>query len=196
VLKKAAGSNADGILFFHSDQVLEHDVGVVSSMTSLFPTDDAEGSRKAAKRPLWVLQQYVVPATVTGGHKFHIRMPVLAVGALRVFCHLNCRVLAATRVFRADRWTDPLTHITNRSANYDHAEYNAQRQNFPIWALEPASARYLWDRMCAVVAAVFLSLSTNRRHLFVMPNCYELFGFDFMVSCDGTAHFYLRAAGR
>ena len=202
VLKKAAGSNADGILFFHSDQVLDGDAQLLSSVAAVFPpssasSDDAappaaaaattsttaaasvtassagagatvasapaDGPKRGARPSPWILQAYVEPATVTGGHKFHIRMPVLAVGALTVFAHLNCRVLAATRPYTGSAWSDPFVHVTNRSANYTHAEYDAAAQNFSIWALSPASAAYLWSRMCRVVAAVFVLLLKSKR---------------------------------
>ena len=35
--------------------------------------------------------------------------------------------------------------------------------------------------MCAIVGEVFKGLASNRKHFFATNNCYELFGFDFMV---------------
>ena len=39
----------------------------------------------------------------------------------------------------------------------------------------------LFEDICAIVGGVFKGLASNRKHFFATNNCYELFGFDFMV---------------
>ena len=39
----------------------------------------------------------------------------------------------------------------------------------------------VFEEICAIVGGVFEGLASNRKHFFATNNCYELFGFDFMV---------------
>ena len=180
VLKKAAGSNASEIAF-------------VSSSCTDAELDDLAAKRfgdaaaaAATAAPRWILQQYVIPATVRG-RKFHIRVPVLAVGALSLFIHTNCRLISASKPWSLDDLADTFTHVTNLNVNVKHPGYSPWDQNFNIWALPKDVALKIWCVICRITAALFTRAFANRRHFFTLPNCYELFGLDFTVSRDGTA---------
>ena len=152
------------------------------------------GAASAAKpkaSPTWVLQAYVIPATVRS-RKFHIRLPILAIGSLTVLMHSNCRVICATLPWSESYDAqDVFVHVTNLNVNCKHPDYNAWNQNFSLWALPPHVSVLIWSAMRLIVARLFRRVAAVRRHFFTLPNCFELFGLDFTVSSDGELVFYI-----
>ena len=131
-------------------------------------------------------------------------------GDLKVFLYQQCRVLIATEKLDCGlgHVDNKYMHITNRSANESHPDYDEATQNLamelPLAVLQaehsaakvpsaPAAATPKLDdvlgldkesivrQMRELIGPLFDRLSRNRRHFFSLPNCYELFGFDFML---------------
>ena len=144
-----------------------------SSSSSLPPS-----SKKAESR---VLQRYVVPRLVSGGRKFHIRALVLAVGKLDVYLYERARVLIATVPFAGAPPEETYAHITNQSHNRDHPDYDESEQNVELATMDFAKDGSVFEGMKKICGRVFDELSKDRRHFFTLPNCFELFGLDFMV---------------
>ena len=86
-------------------------------------------------------------------------------------------------------------HITNRSFNKGHADYDAALHNVPLsrcGALgcggsqgvgggdddedDDEDTKGLWAQMRQITGVLFGMLSGSKRHFFAMANCYELFG--------------------
>lgn len=171
----------------------------VSAAFSNYKSIAADGSAdsgtvsapKSKASPTWVLQAYVIPATVRS-RKFHIRLPVLAIGTLTVLMHSNCRVICATLPWSESHDTqDTFVHVTNLNVNCKHPDYDAWDQNFSLWALPPDVSVSVWSAMRLIVARLFRRVSAVRRHFFTLPNCFELFGLDFTVASDGALCFLL-----
>lgn len=160
-----------------------------------------------------ILQPYVNPALVRG-RKFHIRALVLAVGSLQVFFHRHCRVLVASDAFSWTDMGNVYCHVSNRGVNQRRGDYDAATQDVDLDALDgdmtlplspavdestaaPAShprvatgtgaSAALLRQMHGIVGELFARLqnSGNRRHFFTLPNCFEAFGFDFVVDAGG-----------
>lgn len=159
----------------------------------------------------WVLQRYVErPLTLGGGHKFHLRVYVLAVGALEVFVYRECLCLAAALPHRDPRASDagmlagqPLhTFITNTCVNaslasFDEAKLVRLLSELPEVVDIPASAPastgpdsrrhaiarvYSGVREC--IARLFASYRGDVGAFMPLPNAFELFGVDMLVQSD------------
>jgi hypothetical protein len=176
VLKKAAGSNASGIQFLRAGCSSEDLASTVGPQFLEVATEE---------RPAWILQRYVIPATVNG-RKFHIRVPVLAVGALDVYVHTNCRVIRASEPWTPADFHNKYVHVTNLNVNCNHPEYSPWEQNFNLWALEKSAALSIWSQVCGLTVKLFANVSRHRRHFLALPNCYELFGLDVAVTETGA----------
>ncbi|OQS06285.1 hypothetical protein THRCLA_01663 [Thraustotheca clavata] len=166
VLKLCDSSNAYGIHFFCQNDTVQ--------MQQCF--DDKQ------KR---VLQQYITPWLTIDQRKFHLRALVLAVGHLDVYVFHDIRVLIATKMYSDTDMDDPFVHITNQSTNKEHGDYNEAEQNVPLSMLNMhgLNVKSVTDQIHCITRGIFLKItaSKNRRHFFSLPNCYELFGFDFMI---------------
>ncbi|DAZ98038.1 TPA: hypothetical protein N0F65_004528 [Lagenidium giganteum] len=179
LLKPADSSNANGIQVLRASSVAS---GVLSKSTDL--------------RRKHVLQRYVNPMLSPQGRKFHVRALVLATGNVQVRIHRELRVLQATHSYCPTAIEDPLVHFTNRSVNCEAPGYDASSQNQSLeefaasFAMWPLCQQREWSTSLRrsihhIITKVFERLSeTNGRHFFALPNCYELFGADFMV--DGS----------
>ncbi|KAH9129915.1 hypothetical protein AeMF1_000078 [Aphanomyces euteiches] len=166
VLKLSDSSNAYGIHFFHLKET--------TSVRSLL----LDGQTR-------VLQKYVQPMLIDG-KKFHIRALVLAVGHLDVYVYENVRVLLASAPFSTDS-LNPFIHITNQSVNKNgNPSYNNENQNVPLSdAFSNDVGTSILHQIHDICRHTFRCLATNRRHFFSLPNCYEIFGFDFLVDING-----------
>ncbi|CAK4233125.1 unnamed protein product [Aphanomyces euteiches] len=132
-----------------------------------------------------VLQKYVQPMLIDG-KKFHIRALVLAVGHLDVYVYENVRVLLASAPFSTES-LNPFIHITNQSVNKNgNPSYNNENQNVPLSdAFSNDVGTSILHQIHDICRHAFRCLATNRRHFFSLPNCYEIFGFDFLVDING-----------
>lgn len=149
----------------------------------------------------WVLQHYLAdPLTVSGGHKFHLRVYVLCVGALRVFVFQDMLVLIAARPYRPDDLTDLYGHLTNtaraaESDNFDETKFvkllsdlpSLIRKQHPQYSQAAAEALAVSVRqqINTITAELFAAYENEYSVFCPMPHCFELFGLDFMVSEGG-----------
>ncbi|KDO32641.1 hypothetical protein SPRG_02342 [Saprolegnia parasitica CBS 223.65] len=166
VLKLCDSSNAFGIFFF-DDASLTFDLFLDKQ-----------------KR---VVQRYISPWLAHRHRKFHLRVLVLAVGHLDVYVFHDVRALVATEAYRHDALENPFVHVTNMSANKGAASYDEAAQNLALSDVAGLDHDQILDQIHASVRLVFQNLTRarNRRHFFSLPNCYELFGWDFMVDDAG-----------
>ncbi|KAF0701101.1 Aste57867_8398 [Aphanomyces stellatus] len=168
VLKLCDSSNAFGIHIFHGRNK--------RSIYSIL--DDMERR---------VLQKYVSPM-LYGDKKFHLRVLVLAVGHLDVYVFEDCRMLVASAPFSTD-CLDSLVHITNQSTNRaGNPRYEERSQNVLLRdaaAFPPDFEVATMSQVHNICRDTFRRVARNRRHFFSLPNCYELFGLDFMVDVTG-----------
>ena len=84
---------------------------------------------------------------------------------------------------------DHFAHITNKSHNVEHADYDGATQNIELASLPFAAS--VFEEMKAICKTLFNELSKDRKKFFTLENCFELFGLDFMVDAheDKVRHF-------
>lgn len=196
VLKKAHSSNANEMQILTAKELKK--AAVALSASDEEQGDDADDSLvlrlkgllmppETDKPSLWILQRYIEPH-LFHGRKFHLRALFLCVGDLAAYVHENVRCLIATEPFDPARENGGclLAHITNMGVNQDHPEYNEERQNIGLEELGGAEeARHIRNEIVKILGLTLASVrSAGRRHLFFLPNCWEVFGADFLIEAE------------
>lgn len=154
----------------------------------------------------WVLQKYIAKPLLLHGHKFHLRVYVLCVGALRVFVFNHILLLLAARAYDEADLEDIYRHLTNtaRAAetdNFDEEKYVRVLDDLPSMLglglgpdgeSAPADGRASVEAVRAQVHAITKDLFAafeNEYTVFApMPQCFELYGLDFMIDAAWGVH--------
>ena len=157
----------------------------------------------------WVLQRYVArPLLLGGGRKFHIRLYVLADGALDVWVFSEALVLLA-----AQPWA-PLgapgggdvrfAHLTNTCVGAEAPGFDESACVFALselpGLLQAAGAVNSSEEAAARLQRLSADMRDCVRHTFTaleggemagfapLPNAWELYGLDFLVDEDWRVH--------
>lgn len=156
----------------------------------------------------FVAQPYIHPPLLlnsenaAGNRKFHLRVYVLAVGALKVYVYPEMLAL-----FAADEYHSPSSssttsasaadelsrHLTNTCLQDGTREGSVQR----FWEL-PSNLQNqspsgdwkcdIFTQICSVAGEVFEAAARGQMvHFQPLPNAFELFGLDFLVDTDLSA---------
>lgn len=152
----------------------------------------------------WVLQRYVPNLLLlNGGRKFHLRVFIVCVGALRVHVFQQYIAFFATEAHDKD---GHYSHITNACQQRDHAEFDQEtvfklpRELAAIFASErgvgPSQAEFdfthprgrILQNLCTVIASSFAALKPCSAVFQPQANCFELFGLDFLVDQNLDVH--------
>jgi tubulin--tyrosine ligase len=147
----------------------------------------------------WVLQRYVEnPLLVLGGgHKFHLRVYVLCVDALKVYVFNQMLVLIAAHNYDADDTDDIYRHLTNTARavedmRFDEAKFVKLIDDLPEITNEKMQGKKQVEKIKAEIYAItselFSAFEAEYTVFAPMDNCFEIFGLDFMLSDDGTVH--------
>ena len=181
-LKPADSSNAFGIKFC-ADNDLE---------------ETYKEARAGDERALWVAQRSIPSLPLLERNKFHLRLLALVVGDLECFVFDDARVLVSPVPMSDD---NDHARITNRSFNVDHAAYDAAKHNQSLRACGELDGAALLKQARTLISGVAKRLARadalrrgsngappppsttgEKRHFFALPNAWELFGVDAMVT--------------
>lgn len=152
----------------------------------------------------WVLQRYVPNLLLLdGGRKFHLRVFIICVGALKV--HLFKEYIAffsSSPLVDDDRWS----HITNAAHQRYHNKFDEEmafklphelaRLSESTLGLSHEQALKdfthpdgkILSNLAMVIAESFRALKTQPAVFQPHPNCFELFGLDFLVDRELNVH--------
>ena len=154
----------------------------------------------------WVVQRYVDRPLLVGGRKFHVRTYVLAVGAapMRVLVYDQMLALFAADAYPAAGEGGRPRDISNLDAHLTNTcritrqklggGMTPEEEATHVRLLDeisgelggPAGLRRVKDEIGALVAECLDAVSSDLSFM-PMANCFELFGFDFLVDRDGGA---------
>ena len=143
----------------------------------------------------WVVQEYIERPLLLRGRKFHIRVYVLAVGGLKVFVYQHCLVLCALEQYRPEDTENNYAHITNTFQQQSHPNFVESEcvlllddideilTEQGILDAADKKAKILKD-MGHIVAEAFDAYKGEFSVFQPLPNCFEIYGVDFMVDED------------
>ena len=141
----------------------------------------------------WVLQKYIHAPLLLGGHKFHLRVYILCVGALKVYVYEGILVLLAAHKYDVEDLDDIYRHLTNtaRSAediNFDENKFvkllsddlpelqNHARVKDPVKAVLD-----MRQGIREITGELFSAFENEYTIFSPLTNCFEIYGLDFMV---------------
>lgn len=129
------------------------------------------------------------------GHKCHLRVHVLVVGALSVWVHDAPLVLLAS-----EPWSEPpasvvgehadgrMAHLSNHCVQMEGRQYDERSHTRTLYeAFEPELAQSLMDQARAIAMSALGPFARGTASFFALPHCFELFGVDLAVDCYGRA---------
>ncbi|EPQ60840.1 TTL-domain-containing protein [Gloeophyllum trabeum ATCC 11539] len=132
------------------------------------------------------------------GHKFHIRAYVLARGALQVYLYTNALALFSSAPYgppspaRDSTGIDLTPHLTNTCLQPEHSEAHVRTLDELVGCsvlsadggkvVTQEDVERIKIRMGEITAEVFKAALENPIHFQPLPNAFELFGVDFLVS--------------
>lgn len=123
--------------------------------------------------------------------KFHIRVYVLAVGALRVYVYREMLALFAAQPYQppteSEQTPDLAGHLTNTCFQDESTKATSV---YRFWNLEDSGLSSDWKdqvfgQICQVTGEVFEAAAREQTvHFQAIPNAFELYGVDFLVDAD------------
>lgn len=142
----------------------------------------------------FIAQPYIHPPLLLeskGNKKFHVRVYVVAVGALKVYVFKEMLALFAAKPYsrplrdRDDEVIDLTCHLTN-TCFQDESTRDSSVSRF--WELDEGATPKddwkcdVWEQICSIVGEVFEAAAREQMvHFQTLPNAFEIFGVDFLV---------------
>lgn len=155
----------------------------------------------------FIAQPYIHPPLLLpelSNRKFHIRVYVLAIGALKVYVYKDMLAL-----FAGVPYTSPITsstteeveakeldlsaHLTNtclQTYTSPNAAENSVHRFWDLPSLSPthfpqSKAENIWDQICEVTGDLFEAAARGMMiHFQPMEQAFEVYGLDFLVDAD------------
>ena len=148
----------------------------------------------------YLLQAHVDRPLLIRKCKFHIRANVLAAGRLDVYLHQAITLKVACKPFVFGDWDDRYMHITNHGTQKNHESFEASKHHLMLEDMDKVAekkkncngdaslpSQFVRKQIQDIVGAVFrAAVAKGMSCFFPMQNCFEVFGFDFMVRDDFT----------
>jgi tubulin--tyrosine ligase len=143
----------------------------------------------------WVIQRYVERPLLVDRRKFHLRVYVLCVGRLHVYVCKDVLALFSLRVYDGADFSERDAHITNTCVQNPESP-EEEKRSVQMWdevveAIRKekgdgsgAAAEGVFAEICRTVGDIFSAVSPEQMTFMALPNCFELFGFDFLLDED------------
>ncbi|KAK3402256.1 survival protein sure-like phosphatase/nucleotidase [Sordaria brevicollis] len=186
--------------------------GAVQKVGKGDDSDDDAGINTSHLRH-FIAQPYVHPPLLLPelqNRKFHIRVYVLAVGALKVYVYKDMLALFAGVPYVAPSSTTPTTsdgdgdasegpeldlsaHLTNTCLQTYLSPQAAENSVHRFWDLPALSPSYfpqnkaedIWEQICEVTGELFEAAARGMMiHFQPMEQAFEVYGLDFLVDAD------------
>jgi hypothetical protein len=148
----------------------------------------------------WVVQKYIDrPLLLFGNRKFHIRAYIVAVGALRVYLYGGMLALFAKKAYDRSNLTDKFSHITNTCIQSGESDFSERDSVKEFWKLDESGEisrdqlDQIFEGMKLVTADVFSALINEASVFQPLPNCFEIYGLDFLVERETLQVYFLEA---
>ena len=139
----------------------------------------------AVNQMRFYVAQLYIPPLVVDSRKFHLRVYALAVGALKVFIWPDVLALFAQKEYSGPTNSkfDANIHLSNTGLS-DGSSHDIVRLLADL-PLSQSLKAGIYDDICEITRDIFLAAATTQATAFQpLPNAFELFGLDFIVSND------------
>ncbi|EQC38474.1 hypothetical protein SDRG_04182 [Saprolegnia diclina VS20] len=146
----------------------------------------------------WVVQAYVQRPLLLKKRKFHVRVYVVAVGCLQVFVYQNVLLLTSLDAYNPANTDNKLSHITNTFQQQDHPNFveadcvllleDMEAILMDDQGISAVEAKTITTNMLADIGAITGEVFDAYRGEFSvfqpLPNCFEVYGVDFLIDED------------
>ena len=153
----------------------------------------------------WVLQRYLDDILTVFGHKFHLRVYILCVGALKVYVYDNILMLIAAHHYDKDNLDDIYSHLTNTARAVEDSLFEEtkfikllddlpsfllgrkfKKNQVHIDSIEKANdvTEQIKHDIHDICGELFTAFENEYSVFCPMSNCFEIFGLDFVVDND------------
>lgn len=144
----------------------------------------------------FVVQEYLSRPLLLKGiqnRKFHIRAYTLCLSSLKVFVHKNLLLLSTQQSYQAPSFeADQLPkHLTNTCYQKDFNETGSDEAFVhSFWAIKDAAfpSTSVWQQIKDITKELFQAAVAQPVNFQTLPNAFELFGVDYMVTDDLQVH--------
>lgn len=150
----------------------------------------------------WVLQRYIEhPLLIQNGHKFHLRVYALCVGALKVYVFDKILMLIAACKYCLDDLDNIYAHLTNtaraaENLTFDEKKFVQLLDDLPHHLMRYCSDRVsdlntaykivdnIYSQVHSITGELFKAFENEYTIFCPMTNCFEIYGLDYLVDAD------------
>ncbi|OLY80155.1 putative tubulin-tyrosine ligase [Smittium mucronatum] len=155
----------------------------------------------------FVIQRYIDNPLLLkkyGNRKFHIRTYCVAISTIKVYVYRPMLALFASSLYDSDfkTPTNVFSHITNTHVQTENPEFDPNSVVHSFWDLAssspessdigPQDLENIYDQIKKLTGGIFDAVSSQPTNFQPWPNCFEVFGLDFLVD-DSFNVFFLEA---
>ncbi|CAF0800267.1 unnamed protein product [Didymodactylos carnosus] len=143
----------------------------------------------------WVIQRYIEnPLLLCGGRKFHLRVYIVVDENLKVYIYDGILALFASKSYNLTMSTlsDRLVHITNTCVQMSDDEKTMDEHMLvkEFFKLdEDLNHQKIYEQIKLIVKEIFGGLHHEISLFQPIQNCFEIYGFDFIIDRNLTVYF-------
>lgn len=170
------------------------DISIVKDFSDIIDaTEDCPDIRE------WVLQRYISNPLLVNGHKFHLRVYVLCLGALKVYVYGGSGILMLLAAHKYSSDTeDSFAHLSNTAKGAELSDFDEEKyvmllddlpqclfrdypQKFDSLNSATVQVEKIRSSINSITCELFRAYENEYTVFSPMANCFELYGLDFMM---------------
>ncbi|KAF9651393.1 tubulin-tyrosine ligase [Thelephora ganbajun] len=213
ILKPGMADRGIGIRLFNSKDALQSIFEEFEENEDAEDEDEGDTAVVVSQLRHFVIQEYLAnpllldpdqsagkAVTNPRGYKFHLRVYCVASGALKVYLYTRILALFSSVPFALPKAGDSnpslKPHLTNTSLQMDQGEACVRLLSELVGCqiLSPGCDRKLTEEdvndlinhIGKILSETFKAALENPVHFQPLPNAFELFGVDFVVTCENS----------
>lgn len=176
IIKPALGDRAHGIHIFRTQNELQ----------TILDKQEQETDDDCQMRE-YLVQEYIADPQLFKGHKFHLRVYVVAIGKLKVYLNKKALMLCSGSKYDPDNHFDLKSHLTNTCYQGEEAivrEFDLENglvdcdSDFKV----PLNVDRIYNQIKCTITDLFEAAIGQPMGFQPLPNAFEFYGLDFLVT--------------